>query len=226
LKQEWNILKSLNIGDNLDLLIMEPLPTESKVKDARQLALLAKQPVSLKRAKIICGFGSMSLVMESDTSKYGNGLEMRWSVAPGSSSVDAEKVKICMKLPGKEMQVTTIASALKQLKFDVAQANQAVYGHKCTISPTRKIMLQEAKPLVAKGESLSLSVDALDANNAGLVMVSEDETPSFSALPGVEGAASAGSPSGFYVYAAQRSVLFKLVATKGITLEAGHAHIL
>lgn len=78
LKQEWNILKSLDIGDNLDLLIMEPLPTESKVKDARQLALLAKQPVSLKRAKIICGFGSMSLVMESDTSKYGNGLEMRW----------------------------------------------------------------------------------------------------------------------------------------------------
>lgn len=39
---------------------------------------------------------------------------------------------------------------------------------------------------MAKGESLSLSVDALDANNAGLVMVSEDETPSFSALPGVE----------------------------------------
>lgn len=45
-------------------------------------------------------------------------------------------------------------------------------------------------------------------------------------LRAMEGAASAGSPSGFYVYAAQRSVLFKLVATKGITLEAGHAHIL
>ena len=86
LKQGWNILKSLNIGDNLDLLIMEPLPTESKVKDARQLALLAKQPVSLKRAKIICGFGSMSLVMESDTSKYGNGLEMRCCVCVGELS--------------------------------------------------------------------------------------------------------------------------------------------
>lgn len=44
--------------------------------------------------------------------------------------------------------MTTIASALKQLKFDVAQANQAVYGHKCTISPTRKIMLQAARGYV------------------------------------------------------------------------------
>lgn len=135
------------------------------------LALLndTEETIVLQDVKI-CGFGVMSVVLEVDSSKFGSGKEISFTLP---SAMNANAVKVLLRDRDTDSSIEkydTVLNHLATAGYDHERPDLALYGHHGTKTPTGQLILKSRAAMVGKSTAEKPKSAESNLDNAGLLL--------------------------------------------------------
>ena len=129
------------------------------------LALLndTEETIVLQDVKL-CGFGAMSVVLEVDSSKFGSGKEISFTLP---SATNASTVKCLLRDSEK---YDTVLNHLATAGYDHERPDLALYGHHGTKTPTGQLILKARAAMVGKSTAEKPKSAECNLDSAGLLL--------------------------------------------------------